>query len=293
VYTVAAWSTYSVSPLGGEPTLLLPNSSVITWLDGRRTLFSEVDRPGSAHMGVVTAMADGSEKRTVYFPREERGMVHISYASPDRKWVLVLEMNPVWQPCRVVPIDGSSTGRQVGPKGNCRSAAWSPDGNWMYFGVEVEGKHHLWRQRFGEENPQQITFGPTEEDGIAVAPDGLSLITSIGMRHSAVCIHDVRGDRALSSEGYVPHYETTPLFGSIPVFSRDGRSLYYLKGQSPGNPTELWRTDLASEKSEKALPGVSMLEFDISDDAKEVVYSAQLSGKPQLWGALDRRSPPN
>ena len=37
-----------------------------------------------------------------------------------------------------------------------------------------------------------------------------------------------------------------------------------------------------------------MLEFDISDDAEEVVYSAQPPGKPsQLWvGTLDRSSPP-
>ena len=93
-------------------------------------------------------MEDRSEQRTIYFPQDERGMVHLSYASPDRKWVLVLEMNPVWQPCRVVPLDGSSAGRQVGPKGSCTSAAWSPDGKWMYFGVEVDGSHHLWRQRF-------------------------------------------------------------------------------------------------------------------------------------------------
>src|SRR5256885_9178085 len=45
-------------------------------------------------------------------------------------------------------LDGSSAGRQVGPQGQCTSAAWSPDGKWMYFGAEVEGNHHLWRQRF-------------------------------------------------------------------------------------------------------------------------------------------------
>ena len=118
VYTVFPWSTYVVSPLGGEPTLLLTNSSGVTWLDQRRILFSEVNPPRSLHMGVVTAMEDRSEQRTIYFPQDERGMVHLSYASPDRQWVLVLEMNPVWQPCRVVPLDGRSAGRQVGPKGN-------------------------------------------------------------------------------------------------------------------------------------------------------------------------------
>ena len=169
VYTVFPWSTYVVSPLGGEPTLLLTNSSGVTWLDQRRILFSEVNPPRSVHMGVVTALEDRSEQRTIYFPQDERGMVHLSYASPDRKWVLVLEMNPVWQPCRVVPLDGRSAGRQVGPKGRCTSAAWSPDGKWMYFGVEVDGNHHLWRQRFPDGQPEQITSGPTEEEGVAVA----------------------------------------------------------------------------------------------------------------------------
>jgi hypothetical protein len=51
----------------------------------------------------------------------------------------------------------------------------------MYFGVELEGNHHLWRQRFPKGEPEQITSGPTEEEGLALAPDGRSLITSIGM----------------------------------------------------------------------------------------------------------------
>ena len=106
-----------VSPLGGEPTLLLTNSSGVTWLDERRILFSEVNPPGSTHMGVVTALEDRSAQRTIYFPQDERGMVHLSYASPDREWALSLEMNPVWQPCRLIPLDGSSSGRQVGPQG--------------------------------------------------------------------------------------------------------------------------------------------------------------------------------
>jgi DNA-binding winged helix-turn-helix (wHTH) protein/Tol biopolymer transport system component len=294
-YTVAGpWSTYVVSPLGGEPRLLLTNSSGLTWLDRRRILFSEVNPPRSVHMGVVTALEDRSEQRTIYFPQDERGMVHLSYASPDRKWALALEMNPVWQPCRLIPRDGSSSGRQVGPKGSCTSAAWSPDGKWMYFGVEITGGHHLWRQAFPDGQPEQITFGPTEEGGVAVAPDGRSLITSIGMRQSALWIHDANGDRALTSQGYVPHPESTGISGTIPVFSRDGKSIFYLKSESPEARTELWRTDVASGKSEKALSGIFMVEFDVSDDAKEVLYAVRPPGKPlQLWvSTLDRRAPP-
>lgn len=220
-------------------------------------------------------------------------MVHLSYPSPDRRWALALEVNPVWQPCRVVPLDGTSSGRQVGPTGKCTSAGRSPDGTWMYFGVEVDGSRHLWRQRFPNGQPEQITFGPTEEDGIAVAPDGRSLITSIGMRQGAVWIHDARGDRPLSSQGDVPYRDASGLLGGVPVFSRDGKSLFYVKSESPGAATELWRTDVASEKSERLLPGISVQEFDVSDDGREVVYSAQPPGKPvQLWVGLLSRSAP-
>lgn len=231
-YTVEEpdWQTFTVSPLGGEPSLLLSNAAGLTWLDQRRVLFSEI-RTG-AHMGIVTAMENRSEYRKLYFPQHERAMAHFSYASPDRKWALVVEMDPVWQPCRLIPLDGSSAGRQVGPQGQCTSAAWSPDGKWMYFGAEMDGSHHLWRQRFPGGQPEQITSGPTEEDGVAVAPDGRSLITSIGLQESAVWIHDDRGDRPLSSEGHVTPMPaflsqvTNYLAGPSARFSSDGKFLF-------------------------------------------------------------------
>jgi Tol biopolymer transport system component len=292
-YTVFPWTAYTVSALGGELVRLLANSAGTTWLDQRHILFSEVS--SGQHMGIVTTTDTRSEYRKIYFPREERGMVHLSYASPDRKWALAVEMNPVWQPCRLIPLDASTPGRQVGPKGECTSAAWSPNGKWMFFGVGVEGHHHLWRQRFPAGTPEQITSGPTEEDGIAVAPDGLSLITSIGLRQSAIWIHDAQGERPLSSEGFVLHPEISGLSGTLPVFSGDGRSLFYLRKESPGTASELWRTDLESEKHEPVLRGVSIEEYDISGDGKQVVFSTRPAGKAlQLWlAALDRSSPPH
>jgi Tol biopolymer transport system component len=159
----------------------------------------------------------------------------------------------------------------------------------------VEGNRHLWRQRFPVGEPEQITSGPTEEDGVAVAPDGRSLITSLGMRQSAaIWIHDAGGERPLSSEGYVWHPETSHLSGSLPRFSRDGKSLFYLRSESPAAAVELWRADTESDRSTPVLRRVSILEFDISDDGKETVFSTQRPGRPsQLWlAALEGRSPP-
>jgi serine/threonine protein kinase/Tol biopolymer transport system component len=287
------WQTFTVPVLGGTPRLLFANAAGLTWLDERRLLYSEI-RTG-LHMGLVSSSSSRTDRREIYFPEHERRMAHYSFASPDRKWALVAEMEPGWLPCRVVPLDGSSAGRQIGPRGPCTAAGWSPDGKWMYFGAEIDGANHLWRQRFPDSEPEQITFGPTEEEGLAVAPDGASLITSVGMRQNAVWVHESRGEHAISPEGYAA---ADVLLLTAPMFSRDGRQLYYLLGrESPGSANELWRTNLDTMASESVIRGLPIREFDISSDAStpgEVVFSSQNPGElSQIWLApLDRSAPP-
>ena len=285
------WKTYTVPSLGGDSTLLLSNASGLSWLDDHHLLFSEIKM--TPNMGIVTATENRSSRREIYFPAHQRGMAHYSYPSPDRKWALVVEMDPDWLPCRLIPLAGGSPGRQVGPPGPCTSAGWSPDGNWMYFGAAMEGKRHLWRQRFPDGPPEQITSGPEEEDGVAVAPDGRSLITSIFMRQSSVWMHDSSGDRAVSTEGYAVSNDES----SIPFsFSVDGRRLYYLlRRDSPASPAELWRFHRDSGRSEAVVSGFSIREYDISSDEKEVVFSTRPAGQAsQIWLApLDRSAPPH
>jgi hypothetical protein len=108
--------------------------------------------------------------------------------------------------------------QRVGPEGPCISAGGSPDGSLMYFSAEVKDEHHLWRQAYPDGPPEQITFGSTEEEGVAVEPSGRSLITSLGVHERAIWFHDARSDRALSSEGEVvnrlrrPSARTTNIF---------------------------------------------------------------------------------
>jgi dipeptidyl aminopeptidase/acylaminoacyl peptidase len=82
-------------------------------------------------------------------------------------------------------------------------------------------------------------------------------------------------------QGRPPHFHegyaaTTAETGTPVSFSADAKRLYYLlRHDSPESPTELWRDDLDSGKS-------------------EVVFSTQPAGQAsQLWLApLDRRAPP-
>lgn len=283
-----AFNTYKVSALGGEPQLLLKNAAGLVWLDSGRLLFSEIK--SGIHLGVVTATMTRAGVREIYFPAHERGMAHYSFPSPDRHWALVVEMNGNgdWDQCKLIDLDGQRSSRAVGPNGPCTSAGWSPRGEWMYFTARVEGRNHVWRQHFPEGKPDQITFGPTEEEGVAVEPNGRALITSVGAHESAIWIHDEHGERPLSSEGDVLGWPTRP------IFSADGKVLYYLLRRGDGPGAELWRRTVDSGKSEAVFPGISVTGFDISPDGKQVLYAtAAPDGKAaSLWMApVDRSSP--
>jgi eukaryotic-like serine/threonine-protein kinase len=294
--TVDPWDVWEVPVLGGDPRSFLPDASSLTWIEGgKRLLFSEM-REG-LHLVLVTTDLSRGQSRDVYVPPGVRGMLHHSYLSPDGKWVLAVEMGNRGNilPCRVFPFHGDGDVKVVGPpNGVCISGAWSPDGEWMYFTVETGGQFHIWhqtggqfhiwRQRFPDGTPEQLTSGPTSQEGIAIAPDGKSLITAVGSQDSTVWFHDKDGDHQISSEGYALR----------PSFSSDGKSLYYLmtSGQTPGY--ELQVKDLTTGNTESLLPGYFMEDYSVSKDGKEVALAVNdKDGRSSLWVApTNRRSSP-
>ena len=289
-YTVpSSWDTWVVSSFGGDSQLLLPNASGLTWIDNHRLLFSEIKT--GIHMGIVTAAESRRDAREVYFPPTQNGMAHLSHISPDQKLVLVsgeMDLNG-FLPCRVVPFNGDSPERQVGPPGaKCFYSAWSPDGRWMYFGADSGAGMHIFRQRFPDGPVVQLTFGPTEEKGLAIAPDGRSLITSVTSDERNVWVHIGPEENPVSSDG----------FSGQPTFSKDGKKLFYLWRSTPRTggffAGELRSRELASGKTESLLPGVEIEDYALSPDARLIVFTAlDQRGKARLWVAQsDRRSPP-
>jgi eukaryotic-like serine/threonine-protein kinase len=186
-----------------------------------------------------------------------------------------------------VPFDGTSTGVPVGPlDGQCTTAAWSNDGRWMYFSSNSGGAFHVWRQRYPNGTPEQITFGPTEQEGTALTPDGKYLITSMGLQHASIALRDASGERQLTSEG----------FAMLPTMLPAGDRMFYLlrtgsRGYASG---ELWSLNLTTGEKQRALPGRVMAEYSISADGRRVVFTS--AGRPSddgIWIAdLDRHTSP-
>jgi hypothetical protein len=158
----------------------------------------------------------------------------------------------------------------------------------MYFSSNAGGGFHLWRQRFPRGDPEQLTNGPTEEEGIAVAIDDRSLITSAGVRYNSIWLIDSAGDRQVSQEN----------FAFSPVAARDGEHVYFLSREGIArlayNVGHLVSVELADGAREELLPGYRMVHFDLSADDRRVVFASGDDERDRrgIWiGPLDRSAP--
>ena len=138
----------------------------------------------------------------------------------------------------------------------------------MYFSSNASGGFQIWRQAFPKGSPEQLTFGPTEAEGLAVSPDGQSLYTSIGLSRQTIHVNVDGDDRAVSGEGDA----TFPMWGDgfpTSVFSADGKRIFHLvrSGQASRGAFgggELWSYDLVRGIGEPVLPGLFVTSFDLS-----------------------------
>jgi Tol biopolymer transport system component len=78
-------------------------------------------------------------------------------------------------------------------------------------------------------------------------------------------VHDSRGDRQITSEGYV----------FMPSLSADGKKLYYLVrsyGLRSWNQGGLWVADLETGQRQRLLAEFQIIHYSISADGPRVVF---------------------
>jgi eukaryotic-like serine/threonine-protein kinase len=136
-----------------------------------------------------------------------------------------------------------------------------------------------------------VTSGPTEEEGVTLAPDGRSLITAVVLQNSALWVHDNQGNRQISPEANAAQ----------PKFTPDGKRMIYRIVKEPPSEFGFYRdfgevrvVDLASGRWEPVAPGFLALDYGLSADGREVALeTADKEGKPKLWLVpLDHSAPP-
>jgi Tol biopolymer transport system component len=144
----------------------------------------------------------------------------------------------------------------------------------MYFTAIVQQASHIWRQRYPEGQPEQLTFGPTEEEGLAIAPDGQVIVTSAGMKESGIWLRDHNGEHLIANQGTANRIS----------FSKDGRQIYFLLRRANANGVELWTADVINGQSRPLVSEKPIIGFDVSSDGTQVVFAVKPPDAPsQLW----------
>ena len=105
------------------------------------------------------------------------------------------------------------------------------------FSSNAENGFHIWRQRYPDGAPEQITFGPGEQEGTAISEDGKALITSMGTQLATISLHDLAGERPLTSETFAMLPTFAPSVGRVFYLVRSVSARAYASG-------ELWSVDL-------------------------------------------------
>ena len=138
----------------------------------------------------------------------------------------------------------------------------------MYFSSDVAGgEYHVWRQAFPSGQPEQITFGPTEQEGTAITPDGRYLITSMGLQRASLILHDKDTSKPLTDEG----------FAMQPVLTAAGDRLFYVlrSAASRGRATgELWSLDVANGGKQQLFPGLIVSSYSVHRDGEHVLFTS-------------------
>jgi Tol biopolymer transport system component len=157
----------------------------------------------------------------------------------------------------------------------------------VYLVSRAGGANHIWRQRFPDGQPEQVTSGPTEEEGIAMAADGRSFVTAVALVNTSLWLSRSGQERPISLEGNAVDAKFAP----------DGKRLLYRAVNSLGDyplPGVLRVANLDTGRVETLTPDVRTLDYDISADGQQVVMeAADAAGVSRLWlGRLDGRLPP-
>jgi eukaryotic-like serine/threonine-protein kinase len=141
----------------------------------------------------------------------------------------------------------------------------------------------VWRQRFQSGEAEQFTFGPTEEEGLAMAPDGRSLITAVSLGQRSVWVRDSSFERQISFDGYA----------YFPLLSADGQKVCFrvTRGFATGqSPSELWVADLRSGTKQRLFPEQLVTGYDVSSDDRVVAAVPDGAWRNRVWlASLDPR----
>jgi Tol biopolymer transport system component len=216
--------------------------------DGRQ-LIGSVKQPGDATHHTYTLGVDGSAIRKI----NDKGEDACSYFFPDGKRILWTSTRdnldlpkgnwsdandyPQGAELYVSKPDGSDVKRLTTNKAYDAEASISPDGKWIVFTRQTDGKLDLWRMRAdGSEQTQVTKTEEAQEGGSFYLPDSETIIyrawnrADQAQRGRPMTIYTIKHDGTGTTQ-----VSTDPGLNWAPHPAPDGVHFAYVRMPEPGN----------------------------------------------------------
>ena len=243
------WDTWIVPGAGGEPQRWLRNASGLVW-SGPRAGAVFGDDKKIPHMGIVSGRGEPDRTARMSTARARTtawriGPIRHRMENRCCSWRWIEDQTG----CRAGLFRWTAV-RRAGRWGRQAAAARLPRGRPTANGCMSPRTpaecNHIWRQRFPDGKPEQITFGPTAEQGIAMAPDGRSFVTAVAMQDGRY------GFTMRVASGRFPRWKASPITRSSPLTARSSstQSSKKLRPLLPGglvkSGSRTWNPDVPS-----------------------------------------------
>ncbi len=210
---------------------------------------------------------DGKEKRRI----NDHGQDACAYFSPDGKWIAFTSTRdhmdmPVgnWSDPRDYPqgaelyvadLEGNNIRRLTNNEYYEAEVSISPDGKWIVFGRQIDGKMDLWKMRWDGTDEQQITFTDDWQEGAPFfLPDSRTITTRAWKRSeygkisptpmTIFTIDTETGERVQRTFDHDMNWAPYP--------APDGRHYVFVR-VTDGNNWEIFLGDLAGKEPNRRL----------------------------------------
>lgn len=265
--------------------------------DGKKLIFNaKVKKDDEYH--VYTVSLDGADKRLI----NDKGDDACSYFFPDGKRLVFTstrdnphlppgdyskpEDYPTGAELYTCNLDGSNRKRLTHNEYYDAEVSVSPDGKWILFGRQIDGKMDLWRMRPDGSNQIQITHTPGwQEGGAFYMPDSEHIILRAwkiedqAKRGKPMTIFTIKHDG--SDLKAITHDNTT---NWAPHPSPDGKHFVFVKIM-PSHNFEVFLMNMETGKQtrltfDKAFDGFPAF----SPDGKTICFSSTRDVKKNVRG---------
>ena len=239
----------------------------------------------------LTAVLAGHAGATAAGPFEVRDLIAFdrlsdARVSPDGRSIvftvssLDLEANRRRSDLWLVQADGSGLRRLTSDPASDTSAAWSPDGDTIYFLSTRSSSSQVWRLPLGGGEAQQVTTLPLDVGSFVLSPDGMRLALAMEVfPGSSPADTKKRQDEDAKNKATGRTYDRL-FFRHWDSWADGRRSHVFVVPVAGGEPVDVMKS-MDADAPSKPFGGSD--EYAFTPDGRSIVFGARDVGRSEAW----------